>query len=59
MEMPKLYSVQDVCDYLKIGRNTAYVLINTGQLKTKKVGRAYKITESALMEFMKSIESNN
>lgn len=55
--LPKLYTVQDVCNYLEISRNTAYLLINTGQLKTKKVGRAYKITESALMAYIKSIES--
>jgi len=55
--MPKLYTVQEVCTYLEISRNTAYQLIQTGQLKTKKVGRAYKITENALQAFVKSIES--
>lgn len=55
--MTKLYTVADVCDYLKISRNTAYNLIKTGQLKTRKVGRAYKITENALNEFIKTLEA--
>lgn len=55
--LPVLYSLQDFCDYLGISKNTAYELINTGQLKTKKVGRAYKITKTAIVEFIKTIES--
>lgn len=55
--MVKLYTIKEFCEYLKISRNTAYELIKTGQLKSKKVGRAYKITENAINEFVKSIEN--
>lgn len=54
--LPKLYSIQEVCDYFEIGRNTAYELINQGKLKAKKVGRAYKITENALNDYIKTLE---
>lgn len=55
--MVKLYSIEEVCNYLEIGRNTAYELINQNKIKAKKVGRAYKITENALNEFIKTLES--
>lgn len=55
--MYKLYSVNDICKYLSIGRNTAYELIKQDKLKAKKVGRAYKITENALNEFVKTLEA--
>lgn len=54
--MLQLYSIQDICKYLNIGRNTAYELIKQDKLKAKKVGRAYKITENALNEFIKTLE---
>jgi excisionase family DNA binding protein len=52
----QLYSVQDFCDYFGVCRNTAYELIKTKQLKTKKVGRAYKITKTAIEDFIKTLE---
>lgn len=53
--MLKIYTVQEVCEYLQVSRNTVYELINQGKLKCKKVGRAYKITENALDDFVNSL----
>jgi excisionase family DNA binding protein len=55
--LPKLLNVQDICDYLSVGRNTVYELIQSGQLKAKKAGRAYIITENALLNYVKTLES--
>ncbi|MCR1952933.1 helix-turn-helix domain-containing protein [Clostridium sp. DSM 100503] len=55
--MLKIYTVQEVCDYLKVSKNTVYGLINQGELKCKKVGRAYKITENALCNYVSSLEN--
>jgi excisionase family DNA binding protein len=55
--LPKLLSVEDVCNYLRVGRNTVYELIQSGQLKAKKAGRAYVITENALLNYVKTLES--
>lgn len=53
--MLKIYTVQEVCEYLQVSKNTVYELINQGKLKCKKVGRAYKITENALNDFVISL----
>lgn len=38
-----ILTVDDLVDLLKIGRNTAYQLINTGQIKSIKLGRIHRI----------------
>jgi len=55
--MTKLYTVENVCNYFNVSRNTVYALIQQRILKTKKVGRAYKITENALADLIKYLES--
>ena len=54
---PKLYSAEEVGKYLNIGMNTIYILIKTEKIRAKKVGRAYKITENSLNDFIKTLES--
>ena len=40
-------TVNDVMDLLCIGRNTAYSLLNSGQLKGFRIGRSWRITREA------------
>ena len=53
-ELPLLLSVADVVNVLKIGRNTAYTLLRSGQLKSIRVGRLIKIPRSALEEYLQN-----
>jgi excisionase family DNA binding protein len=46
------YRVSDVMDALGIGRNLVYDLINSGQLKHVKAGRATLVPRSALEKFL-------
>jgi excisionase family DNA binding protein len=55
--MIKLYTVVDVCKYFKISRNTVYTLILEGKIRSKKVGRAYVITENSINEFINFLEN--
>lgn len=51
--MPEtLLTVKDVAQRLAIGRTTVYELISRGGLKTIKIGRARRIPESALDEWI-------
>ena len=45
-------TVDEVCRYLKIGRNSVYRLLKTGELKSKKIGARYVITSKNLEEFL-------
>jgi excisionase family DNA binding protein len=50
--LPKLYSISETAEYLKISESTARRLIATGKLPNVRVGRAHRITEDALLEFI-------
>ena len=39
---------EEVMDYLNIGRNAVYILLNSGKLKAFRVGRNWKIPRKEL-----------
>lgn len=51
--MPFVINVIDVADTLRIGRNAAYSLVNTGQIKAIKVGKQYRVPRDAFIAFIK------
>ena len=55
--MSNLLTVTDIQNKLGIGKSQAYELITTGRLKAFKLGRAWKITEEALNEFISHSEN--
>lgn len=51
--MPFVINVIDVADTLRIGRNAAYALINSGQLKAVRVGKQYRVPKDNFIAFVK------
>lgn len=50
--MPLVLSVEDIADTLDIGRNKAYILVNTGKIKALRVGHHYRIPRDAFVAFI-------
>lgn len=50
----KLFTAQQVADYLQVDFRTVYLWLRSGKLKGIKVGRVWRITQSALDEFLKN-----
>lgn len=50
--MPLVLSVEDIADTLAIGRNKAYILINSGQIKSLRIGHHYRVPRDAFVEFI-------
>lgn len=48
----KLYTVEEVSRILKVTQRTIYNFIKTDQLKAVKVGRYWRITDTALKDFI-------
>lgn len=48
----KLYTIEEVADLLKLSRRTIYRYLKDGKLKANKVGQSWRITETALNEFI-------
>ena len=54
MNETPVYNLKDLSKKLKISVRTLREYVKSGELKAKKVGRAYYITEPNLMAFLSS-----
>lgn len=52
MAIPKLMTIQEVMESLKVSRSTIYRLIDAGLLRRVKVGGASRITEESVMGYL-------
>lgn len=50
------YTVEQVAEMLNIGRDKVYYLLRTGQLRSLKIGKLRRITNTHLAEFVASVE---
>lgn len=51
-EAPRVFTVREAADYLKIGRSYTEMLIASGELKSFKLGRLRRIPAEALEDFV-------
>lgn len=49
-----MISIDDLCEMLTIGKNTAYHLLKTNQIKAFKIGRIWKIPRESVSEYVLS-----
>ena len=52
-DIPMILRVEDLMSLLGIGRNTAYELIRSGQIRSIRIGRQIRIPRDALLEFLR------
>ena len=52
-DLPLVMKVEDLMPVLCIGRNTAYELVRSGQIRSFRVGRAYRVPKDAVEEFLR------
>ena len=51
-EYGDMITIDDLCEILQIGYNTAYSLLNTGAIKGFKIGRIWKIPRLAVEDYI-------
>lgn len=51
-DYPDIVSIKQMMAMLDIGRNTAYNLINTNQIKSIKIGRIHKIPKINIIKYI-------
>jgi excisionase family DNA binding protein len=49
--------VEEVTELLHVGRDKVYYLLRTGQLRSIKIGKLRRITDTQLAEFIAALES--
>ena len=47
-----IMTVADLCEALGIGKNTAYKLLKSGEIKSVRIGRIYKIPQQCVEKYI-------
>lgn len=56
-ELPLALRVEDLMPILGIGRNTAYELVRSGQIRSVKIGRQLRIPKQDLIDYLTTSRS--
>lgn len=48
----ELLTLEELCETLIIGKNTAYILLQTGEIKAFRTGRIWKIPMLSVQEYI-------
>ncbi len=51
-ELPPILKVENLMPILSIGRNTAYELVRSGQIRSIRIGNGYRIPKDAVIDFI-------
>ena len=51
-DLPLVMKVEDLMPVLCIGRNTAYELVRSGQIRSIRVGRNIRVPKEAVAEYL-------
>ena len=51
-DLPLVLHVKDLAKVLSISQNTAYALVRSGQIRSIRTGRIYRIPKDALIEYL-------
>ena len=51
-DLPLTLRVEDLMPILGIGRNTAYKLVRSGQIRSVRIGRQIRIPKDAILEYL-------
>lgn len=49
-----LITLEELCEILSIGKNTAYRLLNTKEFSAFRIGRIWKIPRASVTTYIKS-----
>lgn len=56
-DYPDILTVKDVAKILKIGINSAYKLIQDGDIASHKIGRIYRVPKICLIQYINSAKT--
>ncbi len=49
----EIMKFEEVMEYLNIGKNTLYRLLNNGEINAFKIGKVWKIPKESIEEYIK------
>lgn len=59
MDHNEIMQIEEVMEYLNIGKNTMYGLLKSGELSAFKIGKVWKIPKASVEDYVRrKIEKN-
>ena len=59
MDNNEIMQIEEVMEYLSIGKNTMYGLLKSGELNAFKIGKVWKIPKASVEDYVRrKIEKN-
>ena len=55
-DLPLTLRVEDLMPILDIGRNTAYELVRSGQIRSVRIGRQLRVPKQALIDYLSAAD---
>ncbi len=55
--LPTLLKIAEIMERTGLSKASVYRVINAGQLKTVKIGRSVRVTESELSRYIEALEN--
>ena len=52
-----IVTVNELCEMLNIGKNTAYELLQSGAIKSIKIGKVYRIPKKYVQEYIENFQN--
>lgn len=47
-----ILNIKELCEAIDVGKNTAYKLLNTGEIKSVRIGKVYKIPKVWVVDYI-------
>ena len=57
-EYPDMLTVHQIAQILRIGRNKAYALVNSGDINSLRIGRKHLVPKVWLIDFIEGLRYN-
>lgn len=54
-EYDEIMTIDELMEYLAIGRTTAYKLMKSGKIKALRIGRLYRIPKKSVDEYVEQM----
>lgn len=58
-DIPLVLTVEELMPILSIGRNTAFALVRSGQIKSIRAGKQIRILKHELLEYLTGVTGTN
>lgn len=52
VELPELFGIDQVAEYMRVSTTTVYTLLQSGKLHGTKIGRSWRVTKEAIVEYL-------